>query len=64
MIIMKEILQEIKIVKIKKIILEEMKIMFMRKKSLSKIKNLKIVRIIKITLMIKKMVTKIIIETI
>ena len=64
MIIMMEILQEIKIVKIKKIILEEMKIMFMRKKSLSKIKNLKIVRIIKITLMIKKMVTKIIIETI
>ena len=64
MIIMMEILQEIKIVKIKKIILEEMKIMFMRKKSLSKIKNLKIVRIIKITLMIKKMATKIIIETI
>ena len=64
MIIMMEILQKIKIVKIKKIILEEMKIMFMRKKSLSKIKNIKIVRIIKITLMIKKIVTKIIIETI
>ena len=52
-------LQELKIVKIKKIILEEMKTIFMRKKSLSKIKNIKIVRIIKITLM-----TKIIIETI
>ena len=47
------ILQELKKVKIKKIILEEMKTMFMRKKSLSKIKNIKIERIIKITLMIK-----------
>ena len=34
MIIMMEILQEIKIVKIKKIILEEIKTMFMKKKSL------------------------------
>ena len=47
------ILQELKKVKIKKIILEEMKTMFMRKKLLSKIKNIKIERIIKITLMIK-----------
>ena len=53
MIMMMGILQELKKVKIKKIILEEMKTMFMRKKSLSKIKNIKIERIIKITLMIK-----------
>jgi hypothetical protein len=53
MIMMMGILQELKKVKIKKIILEEMKTMFMRKKLLSKIKNIKIERIIKITLMIK-----------
>ena len=45
------ILQELKIVKTKKILLKEMKTMLMRKKSLSKIKNIKIVRIIKLTLM-------------
>jgi hypothetical protein len=61
MIMMMGILQELKKVKIKKIILEEMKTMFMRKKSSSKIKNIKIARIIKITLMIKKILTKIII---
>jgi hypothetical protein len=53
MIMMMGILQELKKVKIKKIILEEMKTMFMRKKLLSKIKNIKIERIIKITIMIK-----------